>query len=170
MDENLNNNKASLAEKVIDFLKNNKGKLILFLSILIIIILSIISFKIYNEKKNNQVSENYILAGIILASGKKDQAIVIYDEIIKSKNGFYSILALNTILEKKLISDQEKILDYFKIIEKTIKEKEKKDLINFKKALFLIKNLKETEGKKILQDLIKGESDYKFIAEEILKN
>ena len=168
MDENLNNNKVSLAEKVIGFLKNNKGKLILFLSILIIIILSIISFKIYNEK-NNQSSENYILAGIILASGKKDQAIVIYDEIIKSKNGFYSILALNTILEKKLISDQEKILDYFKIIEKTTKEKEKKDLINFKKALFLIKNLKETE-EKILQDLIRERSDYKLIAEEILKN
>ena len=41
-----------------------------------------------------------------------------YENIILSNNEFYSLLALNTILEKKLIKDDQKILNYFSQLEK----------------------------------------------------
>ena len=49
---------------------------------------------------------------------KKKKLKNIYEEIILSKNKFYSLLALNTILEKNLINDKKKYLDYFEIIRK----------------------------------------------------
>ena len=51
---------------------------------------------------------------------------------------FYSTLALNNIIEKNLRNNNAKILKYFEIIE-NLKKKDQKDLINFKKALYLIK-------------------------------
>ena len=82
---------------------------------------------------------------------------------------FYSILALNTIIEKNLEKDENKILSYFVIIEKIKNSKEQKDLISLKKALFLLKNSRVEEGNKILKKLIETESKLKFLAKEILK-
>ena len=93
-----------------------------------------------------------------------------YEEIILNKNKFYSILALNTVLEKELISDKKKILYYFTTVEEISLSKELKDLISFKKALYLIKNLEATEGKKILKDLVDQNSKLKNLSKEILAN
>ena len=58
----------------------------------------------------------------------------------------------------------------FKKIEKIKTTQEQKDLIKFKKALFLINNSEFEKGKKILQDIASSKSDLKFLAEEILSN
>ena len=72
-----------------------------------------------------------------------------YEEIILSKNKFYSLLALNTILEKNLINDKKKIIKYFLKLEKFNFSKEANiDLIHFKKALYLIKIKEIKAGKK----------------------
>ena len=47
-------------------------------------------------------------------------------------------------------------------------EKEQKDLISFKKALFLIKYLDKEKGYKILEEISNSESSIKFLAKEIL--
>ena len=103
-----------------------------------------------------------------MANKKNADATLIFEEIIESKNKFYSILSLNTILEKKLLTDKEKILQLFKKTENIIDTKEQEDLIKFKKALFLINNSELEHGKKLLQDIANSKSDLKFLAEEIL--
>ena len=90
------------------------------------------------------------------------------EEIILSKNKFYSILALNTIIEKNLILDHKKIIDYIVLAEDIIETNDQKELLLFKKGLYLIKNSKNLEGEKILKDLIKKNSQLKFLAEEII--
>ena len=45
-----------------------------------------------------------------------------------------------------------------------------KNLILFKKALYLIKKSNIEEGNKLLKDIIKSESELKFIAEEIISD
>ena len=105
----------------------------------------------------------------MLAEQKNDEANEIFGNIIMSKNNFYSILALNTIIEKNLEKDENKILSYFDIIEKIKNSKEQKDLISLKKALFLLKNTRVEEGNKILKKLIETDSKLKFLAKEILK-
>ena len=54
------------------------------------------------------------------------------------------------------------------LAEDTIETNDQKELLLFKKGLYLIKNSKPLEGEKILKDLIKKNSQLKFLAEEII--
>ena len=82
---------------------------------------------------------------------------------------FYSTLALNTILEQNLESDKKK---YLNILKQLISgnSKDQKDLIIFKKALYLLSVCDIDNGKKFLQKLIDSNSKLKSIAEEALIN
>ena len=154
--------------KLIIFVKENKIKLIILMSILVISVSSYFFFKIINEKKNILASEKYIQASLFISANEKTSALNLLDEIIKNKNKFYSILALNKIIENNLQNDKEKVLNYFKIVEKLSISKDTKDLLILKKALFLIKNSSEKDGNKLLNGLIESESKLKFIAKQIL--
>ena len=92
----------------------------------------------------------------------------LYENIILSKNKFYSILAFNTILEKKIITDEKKILEYFKIIESLDISKDQTDLIVFKKSLYLMNNDKTEEANELLETLIGKNSKLKKLAQDIL--
>ena len=146
MDQELNN-KIEFKDKIITLLKENKRKIIIFLLIIFSIIFSFVFFKINKEKKKFIFFEKYTQAGIYLSSDNKQKAKELLEEIILSKNSFYSILSLNIILEKELESDQDKILSYFKLIEKNISNKNQKELLILKKALYLIKISKIPEEK-----------------------
>ena len=167
MEENIEK-KQELKSRLIHFFDKNKFKFFILISLIVITIFAFSLFQINVKKKNSLIAEKYIQAGIYLANKKNADATLIFEEIIESKNKFYSILSLNTILEKKLLTDKEKILQLFVKIEKIIDTKEQKDLIKFKKALFLINNAELEQGKKLLQDIANSKSGLKFLAEEII--
>ena len=169
MEQNIET-KLDLKDKFINFYNSNKLKILIFSIILSIALIMVMSFKYFNKKQNIMIGEKYIKAGLYLSSNKKENAKEIYEEIILSKNKFYSILALNTIIEKDLITNKEKILKYFNIIEKSTSTKDQKDLIALKKAIYLIKELKIKEGNDLLNKLISDNSILKPIAEELVKN
>ena len=124
---------------------------------------------IYQNKKNKLISEKYIQADLYLSLKENEKSKKLLKEIIENKNQIYSILAINKILEKNLISEKNEILSLFKKVEKTIKSKEQMDLLILKKGLFLLKNSETNEGKEILKSLINSNSKLKFIAEEVLE-
>ena len=163
-------NKSGSKEKLINFFNSNRLKIYMFLSILLVAAVSVIIINKNSDKKNNMIAEKYIQAGIFLSLNKNEEAKLLYEEIILSKNNFYSILALNSILEKKLISDKEKIKKYFSILKKLDYSEDKSDLIILKNALFLIKNNEVELGQKYLKELIEKESKLKIIAQEIIKD
>ena len=168
MQENINI-KSNFRNKLINFYNLNKIKIYSFSFIFIVLIVISVFIKNNNEKKNVLISEKFIQAGILLSSNKKDEAKNIFEEIILTKNSFYSILALNTLIEKKLITDKEEVLRNFKIVEKSASNQESKDLIKLKKALYLM-NISEVEkGNILLKDLVDKNSTQKDIAEEILE-
>ena len=81
------------------------------------------------------------------------------------------MLSLNTILDKNLVKDKSKILEYFEKVEKINKSNENTDLIMFKKALYLMQIGNQEEGKKLLSVISsKKNSKYKKIAKEIISN
>ncbi len=162
------NKHTEFKDKLIQFLKRNKNKLLIFFLIIIISILTIFLLNLYDKKKNILASEKYIQAGLFLTHGKSEKSKKIYEEIILSKNKFYSILALNTILENNLEPDKNVVLNYFRVLEEINISSEQKDLIKFKKALFLIDNSNIEEGNRLLKNLIDSESALKKIAEEII--
>ena len=169
METNLEN-KLSLKEKLLNFFNSNRLKIYVFLTILLGAAVSVIIIDKNSDKKNNIIAEKYIQAGIFLSLNKTEEAKLLYEEIVLSKNNFYSILALNSILEKNLISDKEKILEYFSILKKLDYSEEKSDLIILKNALYLIKNNEDELGKKYLKELIEKKSKLKIIAQEIIKD
>ena len=116
MDQNLDK-KIELKNKEISLLRENKFKITIFCGLIILLAAILVFFKIHNENKNSLISQKYIQAGLYLSSNEIEDAKKIYEEIILSKNKFYSILALNTIIEKNLESNEEKILKYFNIID-----------------------------------------------------
>ena len=103
---------------LIFFVKENKIKLIVLLIILILSIFSYLFLKAIEEKKNIVASEQYIEASLLISANENTNALNLLDEIIRKKNKFYSILALNKIIENNLQKDKTKVLNYFKIVEK----------------------------------------------------
>ena len=168
MEQNLEN-KTEVKDRLQNLFLQNRKKIFIFLIGVIIIIISLIFYQNYEKKQNILAAEKYVRAQIQLSLNKND-AKNLLEEIILSKNKFYSILALNTIIEKKLSDDSVKILNFFEIVEDINYSEEKKDLIIFKKALYLLKISKIKEGNDLLNNLIKKDSRIKTLAEEIIKN
>ncbi len=160
--------KKDLRDRIILYLKGNKRKILLSIASVLLIIFSIISFNIYKLNKNELISEKFIQAKLLLQNENKSEANKILEEIIFSKNKFYSILALNTILERNLIEDRVKIIEYFKLLEKMNIEEEQRDIIVLKKALYLIKHSDKEKGYEILKEISNSDSPIKFLAKEIL--
>ena len=169
MEQNLDSNQ-DFKDRLYNFFKNNKKKIYILFVIILMIALSSIYLKNKSDKQNTLISEKFIQAGIHLAANDKEKAKIIYEEIIFSKNKFYSILSLNVILEKKLVLEREKILNYFKLIENVVSDDESRELINLKKALYFIKESDNKNGDNLLQNLIESNSTFKSIAIEILED
>lgn len=160
--------KTNFKDTIISTFKTNKLKVYFFIILLLVSFIALIYLQKYNQEKNKIISEKYIQAGLYLTSDKKDKSLVLYEEIILSKNEFYSILALNSVLENKLVSDKKKILEFFEIVETTNKSKFQRDLLTLKKGLFLLKISKINEGNNLLNSLVKSNSKLKQLAEEAL--
>ena len=168
MEDNLEN-KKDFKNRLIGLYNQNKLKLLVIILIILIILISLIFLKYNNEKKNIMLAEKYVQAGLLLAAKNEDNAKKLYEEIIVSENKFYSILALNTIIEKDLISSKKKILEYFDVLENYISAKDNADLIKLKKALYLIKTSDIQKGNEILKSLIDNNSTLNSIVEELIK-
>ena len=161
-------NKLEFKDKLILFYRKNKLKIISLIILIFVVFSAPILINENQKKKNVLQAENYIKAGIYLSNGSEKQAVEIYEKIINSKNKFYSILALNSILEKNLVREKEKILNYFETLEKINFPEDTLDIINFKKALFYLKNSNLEQGNNLLQKLIDKNSNQKNLAQEII--
>ena len=75
---------------------------------------------------------------------------------------------MNQIIEKELEKNDAKILEYFDTVENLQKNKDQKDILKFKKALFLLKKLNNQDSKILLEELIESNSNLKNLAEDIL--
>ena len=157
-------------EKLKLFFKEQKVKIILISCTCVLITIIFLVMKVFQERENILISEKFIKANIFLSSQNEDKSKELYEEIIKSKNKFYSILALNTILEKELENDENIIINYFNMLQDLSIPRDQKDLLIFKKALYLIQISKIKEGKDLLKKLSNSNSYLKNIADQILEN
>ena len=164
-----NEKKIDSLEKVENFLKKNKNIFLIILTLIIFIFIGFNYFNYYQNSKNEKISEKFVQAGIYLSLNKKEKSKKIYKEIVSSKNKFYSLLALNSILDNDLEQNSEEVLELFNIVENTKAEKEQKNLVKLKKALYLIKISKDNEGEKLLNEIISDDSIWKETASEISK-
>ena len=160
--------KINKTEKIISFIKVKRK---LFFLLIIIAILALTSFFLIdqnNKRKNNEISTKYIKAGIYLANKEKEKSKTIFKEVVYTKHSFYSLLALNSIIENNLEKNIDENIKLFEIVENIKLEKEQKNLVKFKKVLYLKKNSREEKANKTFKEIPEN-SIWKNLATEILK-
>ena len=154
--------KRTRNERVKNFFNDNKKKIIIGILSIILLIFVFYSYEIYKERFKNQLSDKYNNAIIEYESGDKSKTSSLLVEVVKDKDSTYSPLALYFILDNNLINDQNKINDLFDlVINKITLEKEIKNLIIYKKALYNADNIGESQLLEILNPLINSQSVWK---------
>ena len=155
-------NKNTRNERIINFFKKNYKIFILSISLIIIIILLFFGLEYLNKKKNIKLSNIY--NNIISSYDFKNKNFVIEElkKIIEQKNKTYSPLSLFFLIDNDLITSKVEINNYFDLIIDNIKlEKEIKNLIIYKKALYNSDSISEDQLILILNPIINSNSIWK---------
>ena len=163
MDEDLAAiNSASRTEKIKSFFINNKKQIIAGISIIIVLILGFYSYQIFKEGQRERLSNKYNSAVIEYKSGGSSKVIQSMKQIVEEKDSTYSPLALYYLIDNQLIENKSEINNLFDIlINNTSLEKEIKNLIIYKKALFNADFIQENELLDLLNPLIQSNSIWK---------
>jgi len=155
-------NTTSRQEKIKNFFVNNKNKIISIVIILILILIGAYSYDKYLSNKKKEISYNF---NSITIDYKEENKVSTADkliEIIKKKDPTYSPLSLYFLIDNKLLTDKMEINSLFDIlIENTSLDKEIKNLVIYKKALFNADHLNEGDLLNILNPLINSKSVWK---------
>jgi len=149
-------------EKIKNFLLNNKRKIIIFLSLIIIILLCYFGLNELKKKQKLEISNLYNSIIIDYSKNQKKDVLKNLISVINKKDATYSPLSLYFIIDNDLLNENDKINELFNIlIDETSLEKEIKNLIIYKKALFNADYISENELLKILKPIINSESVWK---------
>ena len=155
-------NSNTRQEKVRNFFINNKIKIISTIIILVIFLVSAFIFDSYKTNKKKEISNKFNLTTLAYSEKTKEKTIQNLVEIINEQDPTYSTLSLYFIIDNKLISNQSEINSYFDIlIEKVTLDKEIKNLVIYKKALFNADKAQESDLLNILNPLINSKSVWK---------
>ena len=163
MDEDISIiNSNARNEKIKNFFVNNKNTIILTIIILFVLLVGIYSFDKYKTNQKIKISDKYNSTTIAHSENTKDNTVKNLIEIINEQDPTYSPLSLYFIIDNKLISNQKEVNGFFDIlIEKTSLDKEIKNLIIYKKALFNADQSNEADLLNILNPLVNSESVWK---------
>ena len=163
MDEDISIiNSNARNEKIKNFFVNNKNTIILTIITLFVLLVGIYSFDKYKTNQKIKISDKYNSTTIAYSENTKDNTIKNLIELINEQDPTYSPLSLYFIIDNKLINNQEEVNGFFDIlIEKTSLDKEIKNLIIYKKALFNADQSNEADLLNILNPLVNSESVWK---------
>ena len=161
----------SLIDAQYDITKKSKlkkfyesNKILIFTSILVLII-SIASISFYfnsKEKEKILLSESYVMAKIYLENGDKREATNILKEVIFANDSTYSTLCFFLILNQNLIDDHKEVSALFDhILKNNNFEKETRNLLIYKKALFNSNFITESELLEDIKPLLNNDTLWK---------
>ena len=155
-------NSNTRAEKIKNFFINNKKQIIILISLIILIIFGFFFYGDFKEKNKIKLANRYNLVTINFISDNKSKVKEELIEIIYKKDRTYSPLALYFLIDNNIINENSLINKLFDvIIDETNLEKEIKNLVIYKKALFNSNFETESNLIKILNPVINSDSIWK---------
>ena len=155
-------NSSTREERVKNFFVKNKNKIISIISVLVLIVFSFFFYQEYREGNREKLANKYNLAIAEYNNGDKSKITLLMKEIIADKDSTYSPLALYFLIDNKILISKEEINKYFNQIINEVKlDKEIKNLVIYKKALFNSDFETENNLLKILDPVIKSDSVWK---------
>ena len=163
MDENIAATEInSKNQRIKDFLVKFKNQLITIFATIIIIFFGYFIYQDFQKKNKIKIADEYSQATIDYFSGNKKNVEEKLINIIKKKDKTYSPLSLYFLLDQDIVTETNKINELFDvIINDTNLEKEIKNLVIYKKALFNSEFETENNLIKILNPIINSESIWK---------
>ena len=154
-------NQNTRIEKIKNFFSNNFKKIIGSLVSILLLLFSYFGYQEYEKREKLEIAETYnqiTLKEITVQNSNDVEQLV---KIIKKKDPIYSALSLYFIIENNLVNDQKEINNFFDMVIKSQKEKEIKNLIIYKKAMYNADIASENELLDILNPLLKSQSVWK---------
>ena len=149
-------------EKIKNFFINNKIKLIVGFSIIFVAIIGYLSVSEMKERHKIKLANQFHITTINFKTEKNKSTIDQLIKIIDENDSTYSPLALYFLLDNNLIEDKKEINILFdELINKTSLDKEIKNLVIYKKALFNSSYVPENDLLKMLNPIINSESIWK---------
>ena len=149
-------------EKIKNFFIKNKKKLVILLSLIILLILSYFAYGEFDKRSKIKIANKYNNLIINFTSGDQFNVESEMIKIINAKDKTYSPLALYFLLDNNIINSKEEINSLFDILIKETKvDKEIKNLIIYKKALYNSEFETENNLLKILNPIINSKSIWK---------
>jgi len=163
MDEDISIiNSNTRNEKIKNFFIQNKKYLISAVVIVVLILVGYFGYDDYKTGKKIKISESYNGTIIDFNENNKSQTVDKLIAIVNQEDATYSPLALYFIIDNNLLDDVATINNLFDIlINKTPVEKEIKNLIIYKKALFNADEGDESRLLNILNPIINSDSVWK---------
>ena len=149
-------------ERVKNFFIKNKRLLILISVVILLSLMGYFALEEYQDKKKIKISDQYNKIVAEHTSTNKENTKNTLIDLINKKDSTYSPLALYYIIDNVLVADQSTINKLFDIIIEDVSlEKEVKNLIIYKKALYNADNSNENQLLGILKPILNSESVWK---------
>ena len=163
MDEDISIiNSNTRNERIKNFFINNKKILILSLTLIILIVIFYFAYGEIQDRKTKSLSDKYNNIVVNFKVSNKQIFKKELVEIINVKDATYSPLALYFIIDNEIQSSTEEINSFFDtIINEVNLDKEIKNLIIYKKALYNADFETENNLINILQPVINSNSVWK---------
>ena len=155
-------NRETRNEKIKNFFIINKKKIIISISVIILAIFGYFIYEDFNKKSKIKLANRYNIAKMNFISGNKAMVVNELVSIVHAKDRTYSPLALYFLIDNNIIDDNKKINELFDtVINETSLEKEIKNLLIYKKALFNSDIESENNLITILNPIINSNSIWK---------
>ena len=149
-------------EKIKSFFIDNKKKLIIGFSIILIFIIGFLSMKEIKEQKIIKIANLFNSTTINFKIENKEITIDRLKKLVNENETTYSPLALYFLIDNNLIDSRNEINVLFdELINETNLDEEIKNLIIYKKALFNSGYFSENDLLKMLNPIINSESVWK---------
>ena len=149
-------------EKIKNFFIDNKKNIIIGFSIILVSIIAYLSMKEIREQKKIKLANHFNIATINFKTKDKQTTIDQLKKLINENDATYSPLALYFLIDNSLVDNKNEINKLFdKLINEIKLDKEIKNLIIYKKALFNSNHSNENDLLKILNPIINSESIWK---------
>ena len=155
-------NENTRREKFKNFITKYKKILIGSSSAFILIIFLFFLYSDFKHKNHLKIADKYKEITLSFNNEKDKNITEDLISIIYTKDKTYSPLALNFLIDNKIVNDKEKINKFFDIIINEIElEKEIKNLLTYKQALYNAESSTENNLLKILNPILNSDSIWK---------
>jgi predicted negative regulator of RcsB-dependent stress response len=149
-------------EKIRNFFINNTKNLVISFSFILILLVGLFTFNEIKERNKIKLANQFNLIVLQFKTVEKQKTITKLTSIVNKKDTTYSPLALYYLLDNKIIENNNEINILFDVlINETNLEKEIKNLIIYKKALYNSDTATENELLGMLNPIINSESIWK---------